>query len=258
MIDQHAISALIAGHNLVQDISRLEKGHLRLETAFRYPDGSQIDLFLAEEGPLLPAQKLTDFGNTSSWLLDLQVKPWLSAKRRQLLEQALRGLEVRQAGGALEVDLPQIEQLMDGVVRLGQACIRMADLHYTRRSALAAPLAETLEEIFNDAEFAYAADAEIPGKFGKLVRVDYQVWGTRKSSLVMGLGTASPSVAHTRANEVFRSWFDLDMPERTEAKVTIFDDSQDIYREEDLARLKNFSDLLPLSDRRTICDLLAA
>jgi len=203
-------------------------------------------------------RKLTDFGNTSSWLLDLQVKPWLSAKRRHLLDQALAGLEVRLAGGALELEVPDLGSLMDGVVRLGQACIRMADLHYTRRSSLAVPLNETLEDFFNDAEFAYEADVEFLGRQGKPVKVDYQVWGNHKASLVMALGTGTSSVAHARANEVFRTWYDLSLPERTEAKVTIFDDSLDVFREEDLARLKDFSDLVPLSDRQAIRDLLAA
>ena len=72
-----------------------------METAFLYPDGGNIDLFLVKEGPLLPFQKLSDFGNTSSWLLDLQVRPWLSAKRRGMLEQALQSLDVKQAGGSV-------------------------------------------------------------------------------------------------------------------------------------------------------------
>jgi hypothetical protein len=168
---------MLKGHGLVLDTAVLERGHLRLETAFRYPDGSQIDLFLAEEGPMIPAHRLTDFGNTSSWLLDLQVKPWLSSKRRKLLEQALSGLDVKLNGGALDLALPQIEHLVDGVVRLGHACIRMADLHYTRRSSLSVPLGETLEELFNDAEFTYDADVELLGRQGKPVKVDYQVFG---------------------------------------------------------------------------------
>jgi len=258
MIDLNGITKLTSGHTVVRDCAMLERGHLRLGTAFRYPDGGQIDLFLVEEGPMIPAQKLTDFGHTSSWLLDLQVKPWLSAKRRNLLDQSLQGLDVHLNGGALELELSAIQDLMNGVVRLGQACIRMADLHYTRRSSLSAPFNETIEDIFSDAELLYEPNVEILGKYGKPVRVDYQVWGMRKRSLVMGLGTGNASVAHTRANEVFSRWFDLDIPERSETRVTIFDDSQNVYREEDLARLKDFSDLLPLSDRSSIRDLLAA
>lgn len=131
MIDHKAISAIIQHHGLVLETTLLEKGHLRFETVFKYPDGSQIDLFLADEGPMIPATRLTDFGNTSSWLLDLQVKPWLSSKRRQLLDQALGGLGVHLNGGALDLDLPDLEGLPDGIVRLGHACVRMADLHYT-------------------------------------------------------------------------------------------------------------------------------
>ena len=258
MIDRDAISALIRDHSLVLDVAAVERGHLRLETAFQYPDGSQIDLFLAEEGPMIPARRLTDFGNTSSWLLDLQVKPWLSSKRRQLLDQSLKGLDVKLNGGALELELPDIDHLMNGVVRLGHACIRMADLHYTRRSSLSSAMGETLEDLFNDSELTYESEVEFIGRQGKPVKVDYKVSGVHKTSLVMALGTGNTSVAHTRANEIFRTWYDLDLPNRPEAKVTIFDDAQDIYREEDLSRIRDFSDLLPLSDRRGIRDLLAA
>ncbi len=258
MIDPDVIAKLVVGHGLILDTVRLEKGHMRLETAFTYPDGSQVDVFVADEGPLIPMRRLTDFGNTSAWLLDLQVKPWLSSKRKQLLEQALASLGVRQNGGALDLEIPGPEALMDGVVRLSQACIRMADLHYTRRSSLTAPMGETLEDIFNDSELVYESDPDFTGRFGKPVKVDYCVHGARKTSLVMAIATANASVAHAKANEVLRVWYDLDMPERTEARVSIFDDSVDVYREEDLARLRDFSDLLPLSDRRGIRDLLAA
>ena len=258
MIDMDAIAKLVQNHRLILETTRLEKGHVRLETAFTYPDGSQIDVFLANEGPLIPLRRLTDFGNTSSWLLDLQVKPWLSSKRKQLLEQTLASLGVQQNGGALDLEIAGPEALMDGVVRLGQACIRMADLHYTRRSSLTPPMGETLEDIFNDSELVYESDLEFPGRFGKPVKVDYRVHGARNTSLIMAMATGNPNVAHTRANEILRTWYDLNIPERTETRVSIFDDSMDVYREEDLARLRDFSDLLPLSDRRGIRDLLAA
>lgn len=147
---------------------------------------------------------------------------------------------------------------MNEVVRLGQACIRMADLSYTRRSSLTSDFNEIVEDIFSASDLMYDSSVKVVGRFEKEVTVDYQVFGTKTTSLVMGLGTANQSVAHTRANEVFRTWYDLDIPERTENKVTILDDSKDIYRDEDLQRIRDFSDLLYLSDRQTIQDLLAA
>ncbi len=76
------IRAAVAGHSIVRSTEKLENGHVRVETSFLYPDGGSIDVFVpAEDGPLLLAPKLTDFGQTTSWLSDVQVKPWLSKKR---------------------------------------------------------------------------------------------------------------------------------------------------------------------------------
>ncbi|HEU4951750.1 MAG TPA: DUF1828 domain-containing protein [Holophagaceae bacterium] len=258
MINLETLSPYLVGHHLVTGIEQLDRGHLRLETAFRYPDGSQIDLFLKDEGPFIEPRILTDFGNTSSWLLDLQVKPWLSPKRKKLLELSLKDLAVHMNGGALELEFSGNERLMDGIVCLSQACIRMADLHYTRRSSLSLPLNEVVEELLEDFELTYQPNAEFTGRQGTPVKVDYQVWGLRTTSLIMIMGTGNPSVGHNRANEVFRTWYDLNLPERVEAKVTIFDDNSDVYRDEDLARLRDFSEVMPLSDRKAIKDLLAA
>ena len=61
-----------------------------------------------------------------------------------------------------------------------------------------------------------------------------------------------------QANEIFRRWFDLDIPERQEQRVTVFDDTVDVYREDDIQRLKNLSEVVALSDRQSLVDLLAA
>ncbi|MGJ8495971.1 DUF1828 domain-containing protein, partial [Glaesserella parasuis] len=97
-----------------------------LETGFLYPDGSSVDVFVVEESALLRTIKLSDLGQTMSWLLDVQVKPWLSKKRQRFVEDALRVHGVHQAGGALELPLASLDGLVEGVVKLGQACVRVA------------------------------------------------------------------------------------------------------------------------------------
>ena len=128
MIPFDAVKSLVDGHSLVRSIDQVRKGALRLETAFLYPDGSSVDVFLVEDDPLFPKLKLSDFGQTTSWLLDVQVKPWLSKKRQRFVEDALRTYGVEQVGGALELPLRGLDGLVEGVVKLGQACIRVADL----------------------------------------------------------------------------------------------------------------------------------
>lgn len=78
---------------------------------------------------------LSDMGQTTNWLSDLLIKPWQSKKRTTFIEDALHALDVRQSNGALETDFETTqESLVDAAVRLGQACVRVADLTFTRRS----------------------------------------------------------------------------------------------------------------------------
>lgn len=248
----------VEGHAIIRGVDQLPKGHVRLETAFLYPDGSSIDVFVPNTEPLFPPSKLSDLGQTTAWLMDMQVKPWMSKKRQQLLEDAISLYGVRLEGGALETALPSLDELVEGVVRLGQACIRVADLTFTRRTSLQASVQEEVEEILADAELVYEPDVELVGRFGAKVRVDFLVEGKSLRSALLALSSPNSSQAHTSANEVFRRWYDLDIPARTEQRVTLFDDRYDTYRAEDLDRLRNVSDVVALSDRQSVRDLLAA
>jgi hypothetical protein len=65
-------------HGLVRNIDVLAKGHTRIETAFRYPDGSNMDLFISNDQGLLSGIEpieLTDFGYTLSWLAQIGINP---------------------------------------------------------------------------------------------------------------------------------------------------------------------------------------
>jgi len=258
MIDTNEVQRQVTGHALVRGIDRVPKGHVRLETGFLYPDGSSVDVFLVEHSPLLRGLKLSDLGQTMSWLLDVQVKPWLSKKRQRFVEDALRLYGVELVGGALERPLDSMAELLEGVVKLGQACVRVADLTYTRRSALQSGVSEELEEFLADTELSFEANRELEGRHGTKVRVDFLVQGASISSALLALSSGNASQAHVVANEIFRKWYDLEIPERSEHRVTVFDDRFDVYRDDDMRRLRDLSDVVALSDRQTMTDLLAA
>lgn len=215
-------------------------------------------VFVLENRALFSALRLSDLVCTMECLLDVQVRPWLSKKRQRFVEDALRLYGVRQEGGALELPLSCLDELVAGVVRLGQACVRVADLLYTRRSSFQAPVTEEVEEILAEGELEYETNPELEGRFGNRVRVDFLVRGRRTSSAVLTWSSANTSQAHVQANEIFRRWYDLEIPTRREQRVTIFDDRYDVYREDDLRRLRDKSDVLGLSDRTGMLDLLAA
>ncbi len=247
------VEGVLKGHSIVRESAPLPRGHLRVETAFLYPDGTSIELYLMKE-PL----RLSDLGQTTAWLLHLQIKPWLSRRRQAVVEDVLRLYGAEQQGGAIEIALSSLDHLIEGIVRLGQACLRVADLSYTKRSPLQSTFSEQIEDFFQDSELPYDPDAELAGRFGPPVRVDYVVHGARLRSLVLGWSSGNSAQAHITANEIFRKWYDLDSPARTEQRVTLLDDRQDVYRPDDQERLRACSTVVALSDRQTVRDLLAA
>ncbi|MBK9753970.1 MAG: DUF1828 domain-containing protein [Nannocystis sp.] len=248
---------------MVRGVDVLPRGHIRLETGFLYPDGSSVDLFLVNDPkePHLPPTRLSDLGQTTAFLLNHDIKPWTSKKRRTQLEDAISLYGVTLAGGALEKKIADSQgTLKDEHILLGQACVRASDLLFTKRLQLQSPFSEDVEDFLADAELEYEPGVELKGQFAP-VTVDFLVRGRTTTSAVLTLFSRLPAAAHTQANEVFRKVHDLQAAGRPEQRVTLFDDSVDIsrvYRDEDLRRIELYSALLPFSDRVATRTLLAA
>lgn len=136
MHDAAQLIKTLHGRCMVKEADMLPKGHIRIQTGFLYPDGSSIDVFVVNDPkePLLPPSRLSDFGQTMAFLLNHDVKPWSSKKRRIQLEDAVSLYGVELAGGALEKRITNTqESLSEAIILLGQACLRMSDLLFTKR-----------------------------------------------------------------------------------------------------------------------------
>lgn len=263
MHDAPALLEAVQGFCMVKNADMLPKGHLRIETGFLYPDGSSVDVFLVNDPrePLLPPSRLSDLGQTMDFLLHHDVKPWTSNKRRTQLAEAISLYGVKLEGGALEKPITDVgPSLRDGILLLGQACVRMSDLLFTKRLQLQSVFTDEVEELLADAELDYDTGVELPGKLAP-IPVDFLVRGRTTTTAVLTLFSRLPTSAHTQANEVFRRVHDLQMAERPEQRVTLLDDTVDvarIYKDEDLRRIEQYCTLLPFSDRKAASDLLAA
>ncbi|MEI8254128.1 MAG: DUF1828 domain-containing protein [Deltaproteobacteria bacterium] len=206
------IRAALAGQTVVADVAQLPKpGHIRIETKLLYPDGSCVDVFIRSDGPLfreVPGPLvLSDLGQTTAWLLDVGVRPWLSKKRQQFVTDTLRVFGATQIGGEIRLSLDSPADLSSGILRLGQACLRVADLTFTRRASLVMPFAEDVEEVFADAELIYEPSIDLVGRFGSPVSIDYLVTGKHTKSAVLTLTSATApaepvNVVETRMRRV--------------------------------------------------------
>lgn len=238
------IQAAVSGFSLVKGCDVVRNGMVRLATPFQYPNGAGIDLFLGAQPELFDKWTLTDLGQTTAWLLDLNLKLWTTEKRKQLVSDICRSLEVNQEGGQFQLVLGDLKQLPEALVRLSQACLRVADLAFTQRLRVASVFNEDFEEFLDLADASYQPDFSIQGQFGKPVKVDYLVKGLRVQSLVQTLSTPSSVASHTMSNEAFSRWYDLKPHCSQYQFVSIYDTTNDSFRDDDLKRLSSLSILM--------------
>jgi hypothetical protein len=251
------LRAAVGGFSLINDVDALAKGHLRVETHLKYPDGTSIEIFLLNGSSPTHGFVLSDLGQTTGWLMTAQIKPWLSKKRQALLDEIVRSSGATQQGGTLELRVSDTNQLPLAILRLAQCCSRVADLTFTKRTALQTLAREEVEEILADLEFSYEPDFEIPAAH-RNVKVDFLVRAQNKTSAILTLSSMNSTSAHTTANEIFSKWYDINTAGRPEQRVTVFDDRRDVYRDDDLQRLADLSTVVPMSDRRSFQEIIAA
>jgi hypothetical protein len=255
------VQRVIQGFSLVNGCDPVRDGALRLSTPFTYPEGASIDLFLTRDPQsLFDYHMLTDMGQTTSWLLDMHVKPWTTKRRIAAVESICDALRIEQFGGELRTRLADegFQDLPSAVVRLGQACVRVADLVLTQRLRLASAFFDDFEEYVSGLDRPYEVGVSLPSRHGTEVQVDMRVHGRSTTTLVQTLSTGHRSSAHNMANEAFSRWYDLG-PARDEVFLTAWDESNDVFKLEDLDRLADLSIVFPFpSQARGISEVLSA
>ena len=255
------IVPLVQSFSLVLDCDVVKSGMVRMATPFQYPNGSRIDLFLGKQQDIFKDWILTDLGQTTAYLLDLQVRPWTTKKRQILISDICETLGVNLVGGEFRVILGanELKELPSAMVRLSQACIRAADISMTQRFKIISSYKEEVEEYLDSFDLKYEPSVILPGRFGKNVEIDFKVHGKKMVSLVHTLSTGNSSVAHSLSNELLARWYDLAEYRAQFQFMTIFDSSSDVFKEPDLARLGSLSTVFGFpAQQDQICVALAA
>lgn len=238
MIDNlQSMADTLRGCDLVRTTDRLEKGHLRLETHFLYPDGSMMELYLANgAGDLFNAFTLTDFGNTLAWLGYLGIDPTRQKRRRAIMQDVLDNYGITRDGAALSCRITEAKDIPVALCRLGQACVRVADISYLLRFRSTGLFAEDVEEIIAETSLEYELEASLPGKLGA-VKVDALVNAPRLPTAVMLLPTRAMAATQlrTKSEHVFTTFYDLEAwPGQ---RLGIVEEAMDLYSSVDINRL---------------------
>ncbi len=236
------IKQYVKSFSLVKDCDVIKCGDLRIATQFNYQNGSHIDLFLTKSDDLFSDYYiLSDFGQTSDYVADMQFNLWATKKRRTIIDDVCQSLGVTQSDGQFEIKLTNEDftQFYNLIVRLSQACIRISDLVFTQRLTSSGTFSEEIEEFLSVSNFKYEPDIILKGDFDNEVKVDFKIYGENVISLIQTLSAGTNS--HVVSNEIFRKWYDIKSYLNSSQFITVYDQGYKTYRDDDITRLSQLS-----------------
>lgn len=231
---------------------------IRIRTPYLYPDGDVIDLFAQEQqGHYI----LTDMGESLRWLKMQSNSQKKSLKQRELLEDICLNHGVELFKGMLIVRIKDTASFGTSLTRLSQAAIRVGDLWFTTRTRAIESIHDEVEDFFKIKNIRFDRAEKIPGRSGRIWRPDFHVRNPEKSALIYVLSTGSKAAARGLTEHVLASWYDLSYlqvgPESLKF-VSLFDDTLDIWSQEDFQLLENLSEVALWSHPDELIDKLAA
>jgi hypothetical protein len=208
-------------------------GYVRIRTPYLYPDGDVIDLFLSEKNG---THTLTDLGETLGWLKTQSLSPKRSPKQRQMIADVCLTHGVELFRGMLAVRLSSPNDLAASLTRLSQAALRVADLWFTFRTRAVESITDELADLLTERDIAFDRGEKLLGRSGRSWTVDF----------------------HTR--HVLAAWYELSNyklgPERLNF-ISLFDDTLDIWSQEDFKLVSELSDVTFWSKPDTFLENLA-
>lgn len=229
----------------------------RIRTPYLYPDGDNIDIFCKQQGDLV---LVSDLGETTRWLRMQTVSPRRSPKQKAMIEDACQTHGVEFYKGILMARCRPGDELAAVAIRVAQAALRVSDLWFTFRTRTFESVTDEVADFLTEKEFRFDRNEKLAGRSGRIWTVNFHVRTVERSTLVSVLSTGSRSAAHTIAEHVVASWYDLNHlaagPEALKF-VSIFDDTTDVWSDEDFRLVEPLSTIARWSQPDEFAQILA-
>lgn len=233
-------------------------GLTRIRTPFLYPDGDVIDLFLQEKPD---AVTVTDLGETVRWLRGQSISARRSQKQRALIEDVCLNHGLEFFRGMLVARVKPGDNLAAVVMRAAQGCLRVADIWFTMRTRSVESVSDEVEVYLSEKGVQFERSQPLVGRSGRTWRPDFHTRTPKCSSLVHVLSTGSRAAAKNVTEHVLAAWYDLNNltigPEALQF-VSLFDDTMDVWSEQDFNLLKDLSVVTRWSQPDGFVEALAA
>ncbi|MGD2064310.1 MAG: DUF1828 domain-containing protein [Nitrospirota bacterium] len=229
----------------------------RVRTLCLYPDGDNIDLFCKVDGDRVT---VSDLGETSRWLRMQTLSARRSPKQNALIADAcvVHGVEFYK--GMLLARCSPGDSLAAVTMRVAQAAVRVSDLWLTFRTRAVESVTDEVADLLTERQFNFERDEKLAGRSGRTWTVNFHVRAPARSSLVYVMSTGSRSAARSVAEHVLAAWYDLNHlaagPEALRF-VSLFDDTVDVWSEEDFRLVEPLSTIARWSEPDEVARVLA-
>jgi len=144
---------------------------------------------------------------------------------------------------------------------LAQAALRVSDIWFTFRTRAIESVTDEVATFLEESEIQFERGPRLPGRSGRIWTPDFHTRTPARSSLVYVLSSGSRSAARSIANTVHTAWYDLSHlevgPEGLKF-VSLFDDTADVWGEEDIRLLEELSSVARWSAPDELRTLLSA
>ena len=208
---------------------------VRVHTPLMYPDGGVVDVFVLERnGELI----VTDHGDALGWLGMQSVSGKLTAHQRSLIGDVcgVQGVELN--GGRLVARCDSLATVADAIHRVALAVVRVSDISFTFRTHGPPSVADAVDKWLRERQFGVRRRVKRLGRSNRNWTVDYLVDANRRISLVFLLSTTTIGASRRIAERVNSACGDLEhlKADRDDLTfVSLFDDTHDVWRDEDFA-----------------------
>ncbi|MGC9260571.1 MAG: DUF1828 domain-containing protein [Phycisphaerae bacterium] len=219
----------------------------RIRTPYLYPDGDNIDLFCRRTGETI---SISDLGETTRWLRMQTSSLRRSPRQSHLIEDICLTHGVEFFKGTIVARCRAEDEFASVATRVAQAALRISDLWFTFRASGMETTSEEVAGILADKHLAFERNERLLGRCGRSWIIDFHVRATNRSSLVSVLATGSRSAARPTVDHIVAQWHDLShlaVGPETLHFVSLFDDTVDVWREEDFQLLADLSTISRLS-----------
>ena len=216
---------------------------VRVRTPLLYPDGGVVDVFVLERGS---SYTITDFGEALGWLGLQSVSRQRSAKQQALVQDVCQTLRIELFQGQLVLRQVMLDMLAEAVLRVAQAVVRVSDLWFTLRSQSLQTTADEVDEWLREKRIPFERQVSKRGRSTQNWTVDFETQTANRTSLIFLLSTGSRGSVRRITERVLSGCVDLHHLKSTQpslAFVSLFDDTLDVWRDEDFHLVEEQSEI---------------